>query len=59
MEVSAGGWPYGRGEFSPFGKELDTHPTANHYKFTGKERDTESGLDYFGLDTMPAAWDDS
>jgi len=20
----------------------------NHYKFTGKERDTESGLDYFG-----------
>jgi RHS repeat-associated protein len=21
---------------------------SNHYKFTGKERDTESGLDYFG-----------
>lgn len=22
--------------------------TSNHYKFTGKERDTETGLDYFG-----------
>src|SRR5207302_6045487 len=22
--------------------------SANHYKFTGKERDTESNLDYFG-----------
>jgi RHS repeat-associated protein len=22
--------------------------TDNHYKFTGKERDAESGLDYFG-----------
>ena len=21
---------------------------AHHYKFTGKERDTETGLDYFG-----------
>jgi RHS repeat-associated protein len=25
-----------------------TGPGTNHYKFTGKERDTESGLDYFG-----------
>ena len=46
MEFSAGGAPVWRGEFAPFGEELDTQVTANHYKFTGKERDTESGLDY-------------
>jgi RHS repeat-associated protein len=37
-----------KGEFAPFGQEIDTQTTANNYKFTGKERDTESGLDYFG-----------
>ena len=42
------GFPVWRGEFAPFGEELDTEATLNHYKFTGKERDTESGLDYFG-----------
>jgi len=35
-------YPYG-------GVENDYCPTvAQHYKFTGKERDVESGLDYFG-----------
>jgi len=35
-------YPYG-------GVENDYCPTvAQHYKFTGKERDAESGLDYFG-----------
>jgi RHS repeat-associated protein len=37
-------------DFYPFGGErvvTDTLPDQN-YKFTGKERDTESGLDYFG-----------
>jgi RHS repeat-associated protein len=36
-------YPYG-------GQENDycTTPVAQHYKFTGKERDTESGLDNFG-----------
>lgn len=48
MEFASGGWPVWKGEFAPFGQELDTQFTANHYKFTGKERDTESGLDYFG-----------
>jgi len=48
MEFSSGGWPLWQGQFAPFGQELDTQPTANHYKFTGKERDAESGLDYFG-----------
>ena len=48
LELSSGGWPIWKGEFAPYGAELDTQATANHYKFTGKERDAESGLDYFG-----------
>jgi RHS repeat-associated protein len=36
-------------DFYPFGGErVITSGTANTYKFTGKERDAESGLDYFG-----------
>jgi len=34
--------------YLPFGQEWNPQPTVNHYKFTGKERDSESGLDYFG-----------
>ncbi|WP_187143387.1 RHS repeat-associated core domain-containing protein [Terriglobus albidus] len=55
MEFSAGGvngpggWPMWRGEYAPYGQELTASiPTVNNYKFTGKERDLESGLDYFG-----------
>jgi RHS repeat-associated protein len=48
MELSNGGWPMWQGEYYPFGQEAYSKTTANHYKFTGKERDTESGLDYFG-----------
>jgi len=48
MELASGGWPVWKGTFSPYGQELSTLSTPNHYKFTGKERDTESGLDYFG-----------
>jgi RHS repeat-associated protein len=58
MEFAAGGWPVWQGQFAPFGGELHNGvavaadqpdpTTANHYKFTGKERDTESGLDFFG-----------
>jgi len=36
-------------DYYPWGGELQIVNTdTNHYKFTGKERDTESGLDYFG-----------
>jgi RHS repeat-associated protein len=36
-------------DFYPFGGErILTSSSGNHYKFTGKERDTESGLDNFG-----------
>ncbi len=36
-------------DFYPFGRErvYQSH-SSNQYKFTGKERDSESGLDYFG-----------
>ena len=48
MELASGGWPVWQGHFMPFGGELPDDSTAMHYKFTGKERDAESGLDYFG-----------
>src|SRR5215472_7090264 len=37
-------------EFYPFGGELQfsAADSSNYYKFTGKERDAESNLDYFG-----------
>jgi RHS repeat-associated protein len=43
-----------RHDYLPFGEECTTGPCAtnppgtNTFKFTGKERDQESGLDYFG-----------
>jgi RHS repeat-associated protein len=60
MELSSGGWPVWSGAFTPFGQEIINGTTTNYigaqpadgtamrYKFTGKERDAESGLDYFG-----------
>jgi len=36
-------------DYFPYGGEVYHDGTdLNHYKFTGKERDTETGLDYFG-----------
>jgi RHS repeat-associated protein len=36
-------------DFYPWGGELQFLANdTNHYKFTGKERDSETGLDYFG-----------
>lgn len=32
----------------PYGEEYNPQITTNHYKFTGKERDSETGFDYFG-----------
>jgi RHS repeat-associated protein len=46
--TAAGGWPVWQGTFLPFGEEYNPQITTNHYKFTGKERDAESNLDYFG-----------
>src|SRR5215510_7639182 len=36
-------------DYYPWGGELQfVNNDTNHYKFTGKERDSETGLDYFG-----------
>jgi len=37
-------------DYMPYGGEIVIVPdtTGNQYKFTGKERDTETDLDYFG-----------
>ena len=48
MQFAAGGWPVWQGDFAPYGEEINAQQTSNHYNFTGKERDTESGNDYFG-----------
>ena len=42
------GFPVEQSTFLPFGQEWNAQTTTNHYKFTGKERDSETGLDYFG-----------
>jgi RHS repeat-associated protein len=42
------GYPIWQGTFLPYGQEWNAQTTTNHYKFTGKERDSETGLDYFG-----------
>jgi len=47
--VNAIGAPEEESDYSPYGTEVVvTGPGANHYKFTGKERDSETQLDYFG-----------
>ncbi|HJX84398.1 MAG TPA: RHS repeat-associated core domain-containing protein [Candidatus Angelobacter sp.] len=48
LMTSGGGWPVWQGTFLPYGEEYNAQIGTNHYKFTGKERDDESGLDYFG-----------
>lgn len=47
--VSAGGTVEEESDYYPFGTEsIITGPGVNELKFTGKRRDTESQLDYFG-----------
>jgi RHS repeat-associated protein len=49
MIVSSSGAVEDESEYYPFGGELQFSAAAgNHYKFTGKERDAETNLDYFG-----------
>ena len=48
LTTSAAGWPTSSDIFYPFGQEQSAPADPNHYRFTGKERDAESGLDYFG-----------
>jgi len=37
-----------RHDYLPFGDEWEAQPSSNPLRFTGKERDKETGLDYFG-----------
>ncbi|MCU1284061.1 MAG: Protein sidekick-2 [Acidobacteriales bacterium] len=49
MVLSASGVVLDDQDFYPYGAVASGSSTSgNHYKFTGKERDPESGLDYFG-----------
>lgn len=46
---AGGGWLVSMDTYYPFGQEAFGVPADdNHYKFSGKERDSESGNDYFG-----------
>ncbi len=56
MEFTASGWPASSSQFAPYGEEINPQLTTNHYKFTGKERDQESGLDYMDAATMHLRW---
>jgi RHS repeat-associated protein len=47
--TNASGTITAESDYYPWGGELQfVANDSNHYKFTGKERDTETGLDYFG-----------
>ncbi len=47
--TDAVGTPKSESDYYPWGGELQfLNGDSNHYKFTGKERDAETGLDYFG-----------
>jgi len=48
LTTSENGYPTWSSTFLPFGQEWNPQITVNHYKFTGKERDSESNLDHFG-----------
>jgi RHS repeat-associated protein len=50
MVVNAAGTIENESDYYPWGGELkiSAADSGNHYKFTAKERDAETGLDYFG-----------
>jgi RHS repeat-associated protein len=57
MTTDASGAVVARYDFLPFGEPWDTvppNPSPDARQFTGKERDVETGLDYFGARYMRA-----
>jgi RHS repeat-associated protein len=49
-------------DFYPWGglvPDVGKTTSNNHYKMTGKERDTESGLDYYSARYYGSSMDDS
>lgn len=47
LELSGSGWPVASTTLYPFGQVIADNATENKYKFTGQERDSETGLDHF------------
>ncbi len=57
MVVSSTGTIEEESDYSPFGSQyLVSGSAVNHYKFTGKERDSESQMDYFGARYYSSPW---
>ena len=48
MSSGADGYPTWQNTYYPWGGGYNPQSTVTHYKFTGQERDGESGLDNFG-----------
>jgi RHS repeat-associated protein len=48
LMTSPFGEPVWNATYLPYGEEYNPEITVNNRKFTGKERDSETGLDYFG-----------
>ena len=46
LMTNVNGYPVWSVTYAPYGMELNAETTVNHYKFTGYERDDESGNDY-------------
>lgn len=46
--TSGSGWPLWQAIYLPFGEEYNPEIGDEHYKFTGKDRDAETGLDLMG-----------
>ncbi len=49
IKLSDGGWPLTLSAFDPYGQELETQTSTDHYKSSGKERDSESGFDHLTI----------
>src|SRR6266508_3104186 len=48
LKMEVGPQEVSRDWYYPFGEQINIPADNIQYKFTGKERDTESALDYFG-----------
>ncbi len=64
MTVDVNGNPVGWDDYYPYGMQMTgrsyTSSADQRYKFTGKERDASTGLDYFGkryYDSWKGGWD--
>lgn len=55
LVTDSAGTEVARHDYMPFGQEWPTRPSVVDILFTGKERDAETGLDYFGARYMSAA----